>query len=61
MIKRYPLARIGYSGHENPSNHNVSMIALSLGASVLERHIGKSDIDKNIEINKYSLESQRYY
>lgn len=53
--KRYPKATIGYSGHEDPSNHLVSLMAFSCGALVLERHVGKASSDKGIALNSYSL------
>tara|TARA_B100001989_G_C24550515_1_gene474205 strand:- start:2136 stop:3665 length:1530 start_codon:yes stop_codon:yes gene_type:complete len=57
FIKRYPLASIGYSGHEDPKDHSISSLAISLGASSIERHIGKVDLKNNIKINAYSLDS----
>ena len=58
FIKRYPLAKIGYSGHEDPDNHRVSSLALALGATSLERHIGKEDKDNSIQLNSYSIGSE---
>ena len=58
FITRYPLAKIGYSGHENPHNHHISSLALALGATSLERHIGKEDKEKNINLNAYSVGSE---
>lgn len=55
--ERYPLAKIGYSGHEDPNNHLVSSLAITLGAEAIERHIGKEDLDNGININKYSVDS----
>ena len=53
MIKRYPNISIGYSGHEDPDNLDVVKIAVSKGASILERHVGiPTDI---IKLNKYSM------
>ena len=58
FIDRYPLANIGYSGHEDPSNHFISSLAVSLGATSLERHIGKEDIENDIKLNAYSIDSK---
>jgi len=58
FIDRYPLAKIGYSGHEDPSDHFISSLAVSLGAVSLERHIGKEDKEKNIKLNTYSIDSK---
>ncbi len=55
--ERYPLAKIGYSGHEDPDNHLVSSLAITLGAEAIERHIGKEDLINGININKYSINS----
>jgi sialic acid synthase SpsE/mannose-6-phosphate isomerase-like protein (cupin superfamily) len=54
FIQRYPKARIGYSGHEPPTAHHVSTIALALGAQVFERHIGHATSE--ISLNAYSLD-----
>ena len=54
---RYPLANIGYSGHEDPHNHVISSLALTLGATAIERHIGKEDLGNNINLNNYSIDS----
>ncbi len=55
---RYPLAKIGYSGHESPSDHFISSMAVTLGAISLERHIGKPDSNNDIYLNKYSVDSE---
>lgn len=54
---RYPLASIGYSGHEDPSDHSISSLAISMGAASIERHIGKEDNSNNINLNAYSIDS----
>ena len=54
FIQRYPKARIGYSGHESPSDHCVSTIALALGAKVFERHVGLAAGE--VSLNSYSLD-----
>ena len=45
---RYPGTEIGWSTHEDPENTSLVGIAVSLGATLLERHIG-------IRTDKYSL------
>jgi sialic acid synthase SpsE/quercetin dioxygenase-like cupin family protein len=40
MRRRYHWLRVGYSGHEAPSNLDVVKIVLAMGASILERHVG---------------------
>ncbi|ABB50400.1 N-acetylneuraminate synthase [Prochlorococcus marinus str. MIT 9312] len=59
--ERYPLAKIGYSGHEDPDNHSISSLAIALGAVSIERHIGKEDTEKDININTYSVSSSSIY
>ena len=38
MRRRYPGVAIGYSGHEPPDDTAVVTVAVSLGATILERH-----------------------
>ena len=40
LIKRYHGINIGYSGHEKPFDVSPSILALSLGARIFERHDG---------------------
>lgn len=53
MNKRYPEVTIGYSGHENPDEHIVPMLAVAKGAKILERHVGLPT--KTITLNAYSM------
>jgi sialic acid synthase SpsE/quercetin dioxygenase-like cupin family protein len=53
LIKRYPDVPIGYSGHETPENLDAVKIAVSKGATVLERHIGIPT--DTIKLNEYSM------
>ena len=53
MIRRYPGVAVGYSGHESGDNTEAVQVAVSKGASILERHVG---IPTNtIELNAYSM------
>jgi N-acetylneuraminate synthase len=53
MIRRYPNIPIGYSGHEEPDNLDAVKIAVSKGATLLERHVGiPSD---GFTLNSYSM------
>jgi N-acetylneuraminate synthase len=54
FIERFPKARIGYSGHEPPTSHHISTLALALGAQVFERHVGLATPE--ITLNAYSLD-----
>lgn len=40
LILRYGNVPVGYSGHEAPDNLDVVKVAVSKGASLLERHVG---------------------
>lgn len=53
MIKRYPNVPIGYSGHETPENLDAVKIAISKGATILERHVGIPT--DTIKLNEYSM------
>lgn len=53
MNKRYPEVTIGYSGHEDPEDYTVSMLAIAKGAKILERHVGLPT--ETIQLNSYSL------
>ena len=53
MKKRYRNVEIGYSGHENPDDHIVSMLAVAKGAKIFERHVGLPT--DNITLNAYSM------
>lgn len=53
MKRRYPDITIGYSGHENPDDHIVPMLAIAKGARILERHVGLPT--DSIKLNAYSM------
>jgi sialic acid synthase SpsE/mannose-6-phosphate isomerase-like protein (cupin superfamily) len=53
MARRYRGIPIGYSGHESPDNLDVVKVAVSKGASILERHVGVPT--DAIALNKYSM------
>lgn len=53
MRKRYPDVAIGYSGHENPEDNVVPMLAIAKGAQILERHVGLPTDE--IKLNAYSM------
>ena len=53
LKNRFPNLQIGYSGHESPDNYDVVKVAVSLGAKLLERHVGLEA--KDITLNKYSM------
>lgn len=53
MRRRYPDVTIGYSGHENPDDHTVPMMAIAKGAAILERHVGLPT--DTIKLNAYSM------
>lgn len=53
MRRRYPKIPIGYSGHEAPTNLDPVKVAVSIGATLLERHVGVPT--DTITLNKYSM------
>ena len=55
MIKRYPKALIGYSGHEEEKNFIPVLGAAALGAKIFERHFSISDKKNKYSINDIEL------
>ena len=53
MNKRYRDITIGYSGHENPDDNTVAMLAVAKGAKILERHVALPT--EQYSINAYSM------
>lgn len=57
LMQRYPQCAIGYSGHEAPENLRVVIAAVSMGAQILERHVGlPSDTTR---LNSYSMDPEQ--
>lgn len=54
LKRRYPDVTIGYSGHEDPDDNTVAMMAVAKGARILERHVGLPT--ETITLNKYSMD-----
>lgn len=57
MKKRYPNVAIGYSGHEAPDDNIPAMLAVSKGATILERHVGLPT--ETIKLNAYSMNPEQ--
>lgn len=57
MNRRYRDITIGYSGHENPDDNTVPMLAIAKGAKILERHVGLST--ETISLNAYSMNPEQ--
>lgn len=57
LRKRYPEVRIGYSTHEDPAHTEPVMLALALGATVFEKHVGLPSAD--YALNAYSADPQQ--
>ena len=57
MNKRYRDVTIGYSGHEDPDDNTVAMLAIAKGAKILERHVGLPT--ETITLNAYSMNPQQ--
>jgi len=54
----FPDIEVGYSSHESPPDKSVIPYAVAMGASIIEKHIGK-ETDK-IKLNKYSCTSDDF-
>ena len=57
MNKRYRDVVIGYSGHEDPDDNTVPMLAIAKGAQILERHVGLPT--ETITLNAYSMNPEQ--
>ncbi len=57
MNRRYPEITIGYSGHEEPNDNTVPMLAVAKGAGILERHVGLPA--EKITLNAYSMNPEQ--
>ena len=57
MNRRYRGIIIGYSGHENPDDNIVPMLAIAKGAKILERHVGLPT--EKIKLNAYSMNPEQ--
>lgn len=57
MNRRYPEVTIGYSGHEDPNDNTVPMLAIAKGAKILERHVGLPA--EGITLNAYSMNPEQ--
>lgn len=57
MMLRYPQCAIGYSGHESPDNLRVVIAAVSMGAQLLERHVGLAT--ESNPLNSYSMNPEQ--
>lgn len=57
MNRRYRNIAIGYSGHEDPNDPIVPMLAIAKGAKILERHVGLPT--ETIQLNAYSMNPEQ--
>lgn len=57
MKKRYRGIVIGYSGHEDPNDNLIPMMAVAKGAQMFERHVGLPTDE--IKLNKYSMDPEQ--
>lgn len=57
MNRRYRDIPIGYSGHEDPNDNTVPMMAIAKGAKILERHVGLPT--ETIKLNAYSMNPEQ--
>jgi sialic acid synthase SpsE/mannose-6-phosphate isomerase-like protein (cupin superfamily) len=54
LKKRYPNVEIGYSTHERPDNLDAVKIAIGMGATLFEKHVGLPT--ESIKLNAYSAD-----
>lgn len=54
LKKRYPNVEIGYSTHERPDNVEAVKIAIGMGATLFEKHVGVPT--ESIKLNAYSAD-----
>ena len=52
LKEKYKDIKIGYSTHENPEETNNISMAISMGATIFEKHIGLKT--ETYSLNKYS-------
>ena len=52
LKEEFPDIEIGYSTHESPKDRAVSPYAVAMGATIVEKHIGK--VTEDISLNDYS-------
>ena len=52
LKEEFPDIEIGYSTHESPAEDSIIPYAVALGATIIEKHIGKKT--KQYELNNYS-------
>ncbi len=57
LANRYPGVVVGYSGHEAPDDLDIVKVAVSRGASILERHVGVPT--DTISLNAYSMNPEQ--
>lgn len=57
MKKRYRGISIGYSGHEDPNDNLVPMLAAAKGVQIFERHVGLPT--ETIKLNAYSMNPEQ--
>ena len=57
MSRRYRDVTIGYSGHEDPDDNIVPMMAAAKGARIFERHVGLPT--ETIKLNAYSMNPEQ--
>lgn len=56
LKEEFPDIEIGYSTHEGPEQKSVSPYAVAMGATIIEKHVGK--VTNDISLNAYSLTAE---
>jgi len=57
LTKRYPDLEVGYSTHESPDNCEAVKIAIGLGATIFEKHVGVPA--ESTKLNAYSANPEQ--
>ena len=57
LKRRFAYIPVGYSGHESPDNLDIVRVAVAMGASMLERHVGVPT--ETITLNAYSMSPEQ--
>ena len=55
---KYPELRIGYSTHEDPDDTNIVPLAIAMGATIFEKHVGLPT--EKYSLNKYSASPEQF-
>ena len=58
LKNNFPSLQIGFSTHENPDDYSIIPVAISMGATIFEKHVGLPS--KKYALNKYSANPTQF-